>query len=185
MFPLKAKGAMCKEYNQLSITSPNLEHCVGLVVLNTARGACGAGSGIFSYGKVTNKHLECACCKADSKSALKNMNRHKAFNTYKILGKDEKLDMKEEPKSVAKYIGCFLDKGNRDLPVYIREAERNPEKCFDAARKRGLKYVGLQNGSQCFAGNKFGKHGKRNRRECRMKCGKGKECGSGWRNSIY
>ena len=93
------------------------------------------------------------------------------------------------PKPVGvKYIGCFLDKGNRDLPFYIREAERNPDKCFDVARKRGLKYAGLQAGRQCFAGNKFGKHGKRNQRECRMKCGNGKsrkECGSSWRNSIY
>jgi len=56
-------------------------------------------------------------------------------------------------------MGCFVDKGNRDLPTLIREAGGRPEKCFNMARDKGFKYAGLQNGNECWVGNDFGKHG--------------------------
>jgi hypothetical protein len=45
----------------------------------------------------------------------------------------------------------------------------------------------MQNGNTCFAGNSFGKHGKRNDKECNKNCQHNKDfkCGAGWRNSVY
>jgi hypothetical protein len=40
-------------------------------------------------------------------------------------------------------IGCYKDAGNRDLPTLIREANREPRKCFQAAKDREFKYAGL------------------------------------------
>ena len=49
-FSPKVSRAYCKSYNQLSIHSPSVDHCVGLVKNSIASGSCGAASGVFSYG---------------------------------------------------------------------------------------------------------------------------------------
>lgn len=51
----------------------------------------------------------------------------------------------------------------------------------------GFKFMGLQKGSQCFCGNKFGKKPKKPEVECGMKCQGNDEqiCGGNLRNSIY
>jgi len=83
--------------------------------------------------------------------------------------------------------GCFVDKGNRDLPKLLREGYGNYKACFDAATKGGFEFVGLQYGGECWAGNSFGKYGKKPDHECSMPCkkDKGKTCGNGWRNSVF
>jgi len=49
-----------------------------------------------------------------------------------------------------------MDKENsRDLPYKLTAAGSggNPRRCFELAMAAGYKYVGLQAGNQCWAGN--------------------------------
>ncbi|XP_063414064.1 sialate:O-sulfotransferase 2-like isoform X1 [Mytilus trossulus] len=87
------------------------------------------------------------------------------------------------------YIGCFIDKFNRHLELYkgYSLTDMNLEKCRSWCVN--FEYLGLQNGSQCFCGNKL--NNKNYPRvpdtQCSMKC-RGENtrmCGAGWRNSIY
>jgi len=84
-------------------------------------------------------------------------------------------------------LGCYQDRGNRDLPTLIREGYGDPKTCFQMAKDRGFKYAGLQYRGECWAGNAYGKHGKRPDSECNMKCKKNpsRTCGAGWRNEIF
>jgi len=69
----------------------------------------------------------------------------------------------------------------------LREGYGHPKTCFQAAKDAGYKYAGLQYRGECWAGNKYGKHGKRPDSECNMKCKKdgSRTCGAGWRNEIF
>ena len=51
--------------------------------------------------------------------------------------------------SVPKFVGCYLDKSDRDMPIIDNAGRSNPEKCFEIASQKGFKYVGLQNGNEC------------------------------------
>lgn len=86
-----------------------------------------------------------------------------------------------------KYVGCYRDSGKRDLPRLLREGYGNYKACFEAGTMKGFKYVGLQYSGECWAGNAYGKYGKRHDIECNMACkkDKGRKCGAGWRNSIF
>jgi hypothetical protein len=66
-------------------------------------------------------------------------------------------------------------------------SELRVNKCFDDARKKGFKYVGLQFGKECWAGNSFGKYKKVDDKECSMACkyDPKTKCGNSWRNSVY
>ena len=66
-----------------------------------------------------------------------------------------------------------------------------PKECFDRAKDRGYKFVGLQNGNECYAGNRvrtkatrFGKVADPN---CNYLCDqdKGKVCGGHNLNSVW
>ncbi len=51
----------------------------------------------------------------------------------------------------------------------------------------GYQYAGLQYYHQCFAGNSYGKYGKRPDNECKHKCRKdgSRTCGGTWRNEVF
>jgi hypothetical protein len=79
--PEKRSGAHCKNYWQLSIRVPSLTDCMALVNKNINSGRCpSSGKGYFAYGRVTDKHWECMCCK--DPDALTNVKPHSAFNIY-------------------------------------------------------------------------------------------------------
>lgn len=59
------------------------------------------------------------------------------------------------------HMGCYVDKGNRDLPNLLRAGYGNHRNCFTKAMDAGYKYAGLQYSGECWAGNSFGKYGKR------------------------
>jgi len=44
----EVEGAMCTDYNQLSIDSPDVNHCAKLV--GESADACSGGEGYFAYG---------------------------------------------------------------------------------------------------------------------------------------
>ena len=65
------------------------------------------------------------------------------------------------------YVGCFRDSGNRDLPEYV--GNMSQEECGNEAKKRNMKYYGLQDQGgiggrrgQCFLGNIYGRYGHAN-----------------------
>lgn len=83
------------------------------------------------------------------------------------------------------YLGCFTDKNNRDLtPI---NWNTSPQECFKLARDKGYEFVSMQNGNQCFGGNRVGKYGDRPDSECNKECTKekGLKCGGAWRNSVW
>jgi len=61
-------------------------------------------------------------------------------------------------KYLDSYLGCAWDNGRRDLQKYYR-GSYTIESCRRKAAKDGLKYFGLQVGTQCFGGNRYGKYG--------------------------
>jgi glucan endo-1,3-alpha-glucosidase len=84
------------------------------------------------------------------------------------------------------YLGCYKDAGRRDLPTMLG-GQMHPRDCFNKAMERGFKYASLQYYGQCFAGNSYGKYGKRPDKECNTKCRKdgSRTCGGGWRNEVF
>jgi len=66
-------------------------------------------------------------------------------------------------KGPPKYVGCFADKGDRDLPVDVGD-KKTMEEC--AALCNDYKYFGRQWTRGCMCGNSYGKHGPRNDCQC-------------------
>jgi hypothetical protein len=86
-----------------------------------------------------------------------------------------------------KYIGCFMDKSRRDLPLQAAYNYMTPEICYHKCRDKGFPYFGLQGYYYCYCGYKYGAYGKRPEGECSYNCSgdKSKKCGGSWRNSVY
>jgi hypothetical protein len=82
------------------------------------------------------------------------------------------------------YLGCFTDKADRDL-TFSAAAVTSVNIASCSAACSGYKYMGLQDGSQCFCGNTYAKYGESN--ACGMTCnGDGNlVCGGVWANSIF
>jgi hypothetical protein len=95
------------------------------------------------------------------------------------------------------YVGCYMEgkSGVRDLPVNAGDLKSTdaPADCAaECASKNGgvaFKYVGLQDGDNCFCGNSYGHHGKaKSDAECNMPCPGAAQkvvCGGPERNSVY
>jgi len=56
------------------------------------------------------------------------------------------------------YLGCYWDRGKRDLSTYLGNNPGTIHSCRKLAAKKKLKYFGLQVGGQCFGGNKYGSY---------------------------
>jgi hypothetical protein len=99
---------------------------------------------------------------------------------------DLKTSGTPKPKpSNPNHIGCYKDAGNRDLTAHLGSS-MSPSECLSIAKRKGFKYFGLQNHG-CFAGNKYGKYGKRPQSECKTRCKRdsSRTCGGGWRNEVF
>lgn len=104
------------------------------------------------------------------------------------------------------YAGCFVDGTNpRDLPIHMKHytaATVTPRTCLLSCLHTGYKYAAIQNGGECWCGNKYGVHGAADRGECDMSCpafegatirapkrksnaAEPTACGGSFRNSIY
>lgn len=84
------------------------------------------------------------------------------------------------------FLGCFKDKGARDLNgPYINWVDNTVPSCVNWCKGRGYKYAGMQYSSWCFCGNRYGTYGKAT--NCNMKCraNQGAICGGTWANSVY
>lgn len=87
------------------------------------------------------------------------------------------------------YIGCFKDRGQRDLPKLYKDTLNRTKRadCFAEAKQFGFKYIGHQYGGECWMSNDFGKYGQVPDSQCNMKCHLEPDlkCGGGWRNSVF
>mmetsp|Transcript_4624 Transcript_4624/g.6430 ORF Transcript_4624/g.6430 Transcript_4624/m.6430 type:complete len:534 (+) Transcript_4624:93-1694(+) len=66
-------------------------------------------------------------------------------------------DVKKYSSDKYKFKGCYIDKWDRDLPSGPRKWGFTKETCMEACK--GFLYFGLEGGSWCCCGNKYGKHG--------------------------
>ncbi|CAD7959139.1 unnamed protein product [Amoebophrya sp. A120] len=99
-----------------------------------------------------------------------------------------------------KYLGCFEDDDNRDLPVLMAPTVHNgndrmpatPESCDLWCHN--YKYFAVQGGHECWCGNEMPAR-KKPDADCKrcehkealgsMKTAENLYCGGGWRNSVY
>jgi len=99
----------------------------------------------------------------------------------------------EEPAS--REVGCFPDNPNadptgtrgRDLDgAVFKDSAMTVSKCLQFCSIQGFKYAGLQNGSWCFCGNRYGRH-KAGSASCTTKCAGNREliCGGKMANSVW
>jgi len=77
------------------------------------------------------------------------------------------------------FVGCFRDRGRRDLPIFAGHHQRR--QCMESCARKGAKFFGMQWNNQCFCskGGKFGRYGRANSCKC---LGKNK---GGWVNCVY
>lgn len=93
--------------------------------------------------------------------------------------------------SAEKLLGCYKDDWrNRDMTVRGHSRSKPyllPKDCFAFCKDKKYKYAALQYKGQCFCGNSYGKHGKRDMKECQRPCELDKKqfCGSGLRSLVY
>jgi hypothetical protein len=145
------------------------------------RGECWGGNSMGRHGKRPDSECNMRCkydnsrmCGAGWRNNIFKLVKTEVTITYKaIFGETRE--------------GCFKDSGNRDLPNLLRAGYGSPRNCFQKAMDAGYKYAGLQYRGECWAGNSFGKYGKRPESECNMKCrnDNSRTCGAGWRNEVF
>ncbi|PAA59140.1 hypothetical protein BOX15_Mlig028933g2 [Macrostomum lignano] len=88
------------------------------------------------------------------------------------------------------YMGCYVDKAqSRDLLIPGGHGNHmDPTECNEVCKKRmKTKFMGLQDGGNCWCGNKFNKYGKAKDSACNTPCaGNPKEkCGGRYLNSVF
>jgi len=86
------------------------------------------------------------------------------------------------------YLGCFKDESRRDLKEKEwSDGKMTPEKCVSSCREEGFPYAGVQYGSYCFCGNRYGKYGQINEKKCNMPCSGDSDldCGGSWANRVF
>lgn len=86
------------------------------------------------------------------------------------------------------YVGCFRDRGQRDLPkLFGNYQAQTRANCLAEAKAKGFKYIGHQYGGECWMSNDFGRYGQVDDSECNMACKleTNLTCGGGWRNSVW
>jgi hypothetical protein len=84
-------------------------------------------------------------------------------------------------------LGCYQDNGgNRDLPFEAYSSDHNTiEDCVIACTDRDYLYAGLQDGIQCYCGNRYDSLGPSG--ACRSPCpgNTAETCGGPYANSVY
>ncbi|CAH1778273.1 unnamed protein product, partial [Owenia fusiformis] len=86
------------------------------------------------------------------------------------------------------YLGCYVETSPLDLDVLVSVPySMTPKGCIDACQNlnEGFLYAGVQTGSQCWCGSKYGTHGSST--ECTNACpgDNTKACGGFAKSSVY
>lgn len=115
----------------------------------------------------------------------------KCINFIEMNDKICPCDYSGNTYTVNKYLGCFKDSGDRDLPIHV--GNFSLQDCSNAAKESKKQYFGLQNQSgvsgsdgnniigECWLGNSYGKHGATD--SCKEI--DNNNWGQAWSNSIY
>lgn len=99
----------------------------------------------------------------------------------------------EDP--VAREVGCFPDNreadpvgtSGRDLDgAALRDPSLTLKRCLSFCSDQGFKFAGLQDGSWCFCGNRYGRYATGGA-SCTTKCAGDQDqfCGGEWANNIW
>ena len=88
------------------------------------------------------------------------------------------------------YVGCYVDrKEKRDLNGLTFKESRRTSIANCATNCKGFNYFGLQNGGECFCGDKYGQYGLSDKctEPCERKEDRDKQevCGGRFANSVY
>ncbi|KAL5006079.1 hypothetical protein ScPMuIL_017237 [Solemya velum] len=86
------------------------------------------------------------------------------------------------------YIGCYVDREDRDIDGYHIENDLNtPQYCLKTCSEKGFKYAAVQYGRECFCGDSFGKYGAAPEAHCDYPCPNNHElmCGGFWSQNVY
>ena len=89
--------------------------------------------------------------------------------------------------SVSSYIGCYEEIAeDPEFNVTLSQSD-SVSSCVSACRQAGFLYAALQNGSQCYCGNSYGRHGSVHYDNCRVPCNNGNNepCGGINYNAVY
>lgn len=154
---------------------------VGLKYAGLQAGSvCFGGEEYGKYGEKEDKECNQECNKDKGKMCGAGW-RNSVFMVPEIKYPAHETIMGES------YVGCFVDKAERDLPHNLPVGNGHYKKCFDEASRMGYKFAGLQYSAECWAGNEHGKYGKKPDAQCHMECRNdaGHKCGSTWRNSVF
>ena len=83
-------------------------------------------------------------------------------------------------------IGCFKDGEDRDLDKKLAK-DLTTDDCINLGKVNNYRYVGLQNGDECWGGNSVGSLGLAKDSECHKPCSRdiNSFCGAGFRNLVY
>ena len=99
-------------------------------------------------------------------------------------------DKKKDVDLLYQKVGCYNDNTDkRDLPVRPSVTAVTQEVCVRAcaSRDEGFSYFGLQNGTRCFCGKRYGTYGQAKDESCNMRCRGNEEenCGGTRSNMVY
>jgi hypothetical protein len=151
-------------------------YCAGFTYFAMQDGAqCLCGNYVGAYGQAPNTDCSQPCqgntgeiCGAAWRNSV-----YKVQNTKPALA------------NPVNYIGCYQDQATRDLNGEFTGSVTSGAACRSICR--GFTYFGLQDGSQCFCGNRLGLYGQASWKDCSMQCqGNADEiCGGYWRNSVF
>jgi len=102
------------------------------------------------------------------------------LSNMRCIGKQPRINGTIIPN---RFLGCFADNGNRDLPWFVGNMSR--DQCMNTANNQNMPFYGLQYGGQCFLGNSYGRYGFAN--NCNTPCwfNGNENCGGTWANQIY
>lgn len=94
---------------------------------------------------------------------------------------------KTRPKVGETYLGCYIDKPDRDIKGYTINGRMTNKLCINTCRAKGYQIAATQFASHCFCGSSYGRYGKAPANECGMPCSANQQeqCGGSWRNSVY
>eukprot|EP00906_Rhabdomonas_costata_P030137 RCo042548 len=84
-------------------------------------------------------------------------------------------------------VGCYCDSSSRALPYYGPNSGVTPGLCATLCFSAGYLYAGVQDGTQCFCGNGYGRYGKCSASKCTKRCTADSTqlCGGSWANYVY
>jgi len=168
------------EFANLLASSPlmTVEACYSLAL---ARGFTyfGVEDGTFCYGgffygkSAANASACTSSCGGDSNSVCGGPTANSIYQVLPNAAETRPL-----------FVGCFTDNTARDMTYVLNSPTMSVEICNQLALANHFPFFGVQYGTQCFAGNSYGRYGPG---ICNEPCSANPSeiCGNAYANSVY